>query len=84
MRSSEVFVLGMITGAVVVCVWRRDTESYAEEKSRGVRAKAADVPLLVHDDAAPGVREHAVPLPVLGGGTRGEHPRVYLGETTDR
>jgi hypothetical protein len=42
MRTSETFVLGAITGAVVVWLWGREIESYVGEKTRGVRAKAVD------------------------------------------
>ena len=42
MRTSEAFVLGTITGAVVVWFWGREIEDYVGEKTRGVRAKAAE------------------------------------------
>ncbi len=42
MRTSEVFVLGAITGAVVVWLWGREIEDYVGEKTRGVRTKAAE------------------------------------------
>ena len=42
MRSSEAFVLGAIVGATVVWLWGREVEEYVEEKTRGVRAKAAE------------------------------------------
>ncbi len=41
MRASEVFVGGMIAGAVAVWLWGRDIENYLGEKTRGVRAQAA-------------------------------------------
>jgi len=42
MRSSEVFVLGMFTGAVVAWLWRREIEGYVGKQTRGVRARVAD------------------------------------------
>jgi gas vesicle protein len=42
MRSSEAFVLGAIVGAAVVWLWGREMEEYVEEKTRGVRTKAAE------------------------------------------
>ena len=42
MRTSEAFVLGTITGAVVVWLWGREIEDYVGEKTRGARAKAAE------------------------------------------
>ena len=42
MRTSETFVLGAITGALVVWLWGRDIENYVGEKTRGVRTKAAE------------------------------------------
>lgn len=41
MRTSEAFVLGTITGAVVAWFWGKQIEDYAGEKTRGVRARAA-------------------------------------------
>src|SRR4029450_3174437 len=42
MRTSETFVLGMITGAVVAWFWGRDIQGYVGEQTRGVRARAAE------------------------------------------
>jgi gas vesicle protein len=42
MRTSETFVLGAITGALVVWLWGRDIEDYIGEKTRGMRTKAAE------------------------------------------
>jgi hypothetical protein len=42
MRTSTAFVLGAITGAVVVWLWGREIEDYVGAKTRGARAKAAD------------------------------------------
>lgn len=41
MKTSEAFVLGTITGAVVAWLWGRDIEGYVEGKTRGVRIRAA-------------------------------------------
>jgi hypothetical protein len=42
MRTSEAFVLGMTTGAVVAWLWGREIEGYVREQTRGVRARAAE------------------------------------------
>ena len=42
MRTSEVFVLGAIMGAVVVRLWGREMEEYVKERTRGVRTNAAN------------------------------------------
>ena len=42
MRTSETFVLGAITGALVVRLWGRDIEDYVGERTRGMRTKAAE------------------------------------------
>ncbi len=42
MRTSGTFVLGAITGALVVWLWGRNIEDYVGEKTRGVRTKAAE------------------------------------------
>jgi hypothetical protein len=42
MRTSRVFVLGALVGAAAVWLWGRDLEEYVEEKTRGVRTKAAE------------------------------------------
>ena len=41
MRTSGAFVLGAIMGAAVVWLWGREIGEYLEEKTRGVRTKAA-------------------------------------------
>ena len=41
MRSKGL-VLGAIVGAAVVWLWGRGMEEYVEERTRGVRTKAAD------------------------------------------
>jgi gas vesicle protein len=51
MRSSEAFVLGAIVGAAVVWLWGREMEEYVEERTRGVRTKAADGVLAVEEGA---------------------------------
>ncbi len=42
MRATEAFVLGTIMGGVAVWLWGREIEGYVGEKTRRVRAKAAD------------------------------------------
>jgi gas vesicle protein len=42
MRTSGAFVLGAIMGAAVMWLWGREMEEYVEEKTRGVRTKAAE------------------------------------------
>ena len=42
MRTSEVFVLGAITGAVVTWLWVREIADYVGEQTRRVRAGAAE------------------------------------------
>ncbi|HSL49140.1 MAG TPA: hypothetical protein VK878_08720 [Candidatus Deferrimicrobiaceae bacterium] len=42
MRASGAFVLGVIVGAAVVWLWGREMEEYVEDKTRGVRTKAAE------------------------------------------
>jgi hypothetical protein len=42
MRTSRVFVLGVIVGAAAVWLWGREMEEYVEEQTRGMRTKAAE------------------------------------------
>jgi hypothetical protein len=42
MRTGRAFVLGALVGAAAVWLWGRDMEEYVEEKTRGVRTKAAE------------------------------------------
>jgi hypothetical protein len=42
MRTSEAFILGTIMGGAAVWLWGREIEGYVGEKTRGVRAQAAD------------------------------------------
>ena len=42
MRTSEVFILGMITGAVVTLLWGREIQGSVRGRTRAVRAKAAE------------------------------------------
>jgi hypothetical protein len=42
MRTSEAFVLGAIMGAAVVWLWGREMEDFVQERTRGVRTKAAE------------------------------------------
>jgi gas vesicle protein len=42
MRTSEAFVLGAIVGAATVWLWGKEMEEYVQERTRGVRTKAAE------------------------------------------
>jgi hypothetical protein len=42
MRTTEAFILGTITGSIAVWLWGRGIEGYAGERTRGIRAQAAD------------------------------------------
>ena len=42
MRTSEVFILGMITGAIGILVWGRQIQSSVRGKTWAVRSKAAE------------------------------------------
>jgi hypothetical protein len=57
MRTSGVVVLGAlmgaVVGAVVVWLWGREMEEYVEEKTRGVRTKAAEGVRAVEEKAGP-------------------------------
>jgi hypothetical protein len=51
MRISKALVLGAIMGAAVVWLWGREMEEYVEEKTRGVRKKAAEGVRVVQEKA---------------------------------
>ena len=42
MRTYETFLLGAITGGAIVWFWRRELEDYAQDKTRGMRTRAAE------------------------------------------
>jgi hypothetical protein len=42
MRTTKVFILGALMGGVAVWLWRKDIEGYVGDRTRAVRAKAAD------------------------------------------
>ena len=42
MRTLEAFILGTITGAVIIWLWGRELPGSVQGKTRGVRAKAAE------------------------------------------
>jgi hypothetical protein len=52
MRTAEAFILGTITGAVVVWLWGRELGAYAAESTRDLRAKAAEGVRAVEEKAA--------------------------------
>jgi hypothetical protein len=51
MRTSEVFVLGALMGAAVVWLWGQEMEEYVQERTRGVRTKAAESVRAVEETA---------------------------------
>lgn len=51
MRTGGALVLGVIVGAAVVWLWRREIEGYVEEKTRGVRTTAAEGVRAVEEQA---------------------------------
>jgi hypothetical protein len=53
MRMSTVFMLGTISGAAAVGLWRRELRAYAAESSRRIRADAADGRRAVEEKAGP-------------------------------
>jgi gas vesicle protein len=59
MRTSGALVLGAIVGGAVTWLWERQMEAYVEEKTRGVRTKAAE--------GVQAVQERAGKLLDLGG-----------------
>jgi hypothetical protein len=42
MRTSEVFILGVFTGAAVTLLWGREIQGSVQGRTRAVRAKAAE------------------------------------------
>ena len=42
MRTSDGFILGVITGAAIVWFWQREIKGYVREQTRGVRTQAAE------------------------------------------
>jgi len=42
MRTSEVFILGMITGAIGILLWGRQIQSSVRGKTWALRSKAAE------------------------------------------
>jgi hypothetical protein len=52
MRMSTVFMLGTISGAAVVGLWRRELRAYAAQSSRRICANAADEVRAVEEKAA--------------------------------
>ncbi len=42
MRTMGAFLLGVVTGAVVLWRWGRDIEDYISEQTTGIRERAAD------------------------------------------
>jgi len=42
MRTAKAFILGTVTGAVVIWLWGREIQSAVRGKTRDLRAKAAE------------------------------------------
>jgi len=42
MRTYETFILGAITGGLVVWLWGKEITGYMRERTRGVRTQAAE------------------------------------------
>jgi hypothetical protein len=42
MRTTRAFVLGTVVGATVVWLWGRQIREYLQERTRGMRMKAAE------------------------------------------
>ena len=53
MRSGDAFVLGALSGAVVLWLWGKKIEDSISEKAREVRTKAADRVQAVEDAIRP-------------------------------
>ena len=51
MRTGEVFVLGIATGAVLAWLWGREIEGYVGAQTRDVRARAAEGMRVVDETA---------------------------------
>jgi hypothetical protein len=51
MRTAGVFVVGAIIGAAVVWLWGREMEEFVEDRTRGVRTKAAEAVRAVEETA---------------------------------
>jgi hypothetical protein len=51
MRTSRAFVLGAIVGGAVVWLWGREMEEYVQERTWGVRTKAAEGVRAVEENA---------------------------------
>ncbi len=51
MRTAGVLIVGAIMGAAVVWLWGREMEEYVEDRTRGVRTKAAEAVRAVEETA---------------------------------
>jgi hypothetical protein len=51
MRTTGAFILGAIMGAAVMWLWGREMEAFVEERTRGVRTKAAEAVRAVEEKA---------------------------------
>ena len=75
MRTGKAFILGAVSGAVVVWLWGRELGVYAADSTREVRAKAAE-----------GMRavEEAAGSVIDGGGTSLRRAGAFLHSTRKR
>jgi hypothetical protein len=51
MRTGKAFVFGTIMGGVAMWLWGREIKGYVGEKTRGVRAQAADAMQAIEEKA---------------------------------
>jgi len=51
MRTAGVLIFGAIVGAAVVWLWGREMEEFVEDRTRGVRTKAAEAVRAVTETA---------------------------------
>jgi len=51
MRTAGVLIFGAIVGAAVVWLWGREMEEFVEDRTRGVRTKAAEAVRAVAETA---------------------------------
>jgi hypothetical protein len=75
MRTGKAYILGAISGAVVVWLWRRELGAYAADSTRGVRTKAAEGMRAVEETAA---------RVMDGGGTSLQRAGEFLHSTRKR
>jgi hypothetical protein len=75
MRTAKAFMFGTIMGGIAVWLWGREIEGYVGERTRGVRARAAD--------AIQGVEERTAKV-LDDGGHSLRHAEGVLRDTKER